>query len=157
MNKNIKNRNNYVVIYSIIPKEYLNKSKLNSTNKLLLFHITALCHKNEYCTATNGYFMKIYGFSKTTISKSINKLIKLNILNSRIENYEFNNRKKYLTLVNNVWKYNNIGIEENNDTGVKEEFTYNNYKYVNNELDLFINNNTIINNTDEKDFDDIFN
>ena len=151
------NRKNYVVIYSIIPKEYLNNPKLNSTDKLLLFHITALCHKNGYCTATNRYFKRIYGFSKTTISKSINKLIKLNILNSRIENYEFNNRKRYLTLVNNVWKNNNIGIEEANDTGVKEGFTYNNnYKYVNNELVSFINNNTIIED-DKRDFDDIFN
>ena len=88
----------------------------------------------------------------------LSQLIKLNILNSRIENYDFNNRKRYLTLVNNVWKNSNIGIEEYNDTGVKEEFTYNNnYKYINNELDLFINNNTIIDETDERDFDDIFN
>ena len=155
MKKKITNRNIYVVVYSIVPKEYLNNPKLNSTDKLLLFHITALCHKNGYCTATNRYFMRIYGFSKTTISKSINKLIKLNILDSRIENYEFNNRKRYLILVNNVWKNNNIGIEENSDIGVKEEFTYNNnnnYKCVNNELELFINNNTIINNDDEKDF-----
>ena len=146
-----------VVVYSIIPKEYLNNPKLNSTDKLLLFHITAFCHKNGYCTATNRYFMRIYGFSKTTISKSINKLIKLNILNYIIENYEFNNRKRYLTLVNNVWKNNNIGIEEDNDTGVIEEFTYNNnHKYVNNELVPFINNNTIIE-EDKRDFDDIFN
>ena len=158
MNRKIKIRNKYVVVYSIIPKEYLNNPKLNSTDKLLLFHITALCHKNGYCIATNRYFMRIYGFNKTTISKSINKLIKLNILNSRIENYEFNNRKRYLTLVNNIWKNNNLSIEENNDTGVKEEFTYNNnYKYVNNELDPFINNNTIIDNTEERNFDDIFN
>lgn len=157
MSKKIKNRNNYIVIYSIVLKEYLNNTKLNSTDKMLLFHITALCHKNGYCTATNKYFMRIYGFSKTTISKSINKLIKLNILNSRIENYEFNNRKRYLTLVNNVWENNNIGIEENNDTSVKKEFTYNNnYKYVNNELVPFINNNTIIE-EDKRDFDDIFN
>jgi len=60
--------------------------------------------------------MRIYGFSKTTISKSINKLIKLNILNSKIENYEFNNKKRYLTLVNNVWENDNISIEENNNT-----------------------------------------
>ena len=158
MKKKITNRNIYVVVYSIVPKEYLNNPKLNSTDKLLLFHITALCHKNGYCTATNRYFMRIYGFSKTTISKSINKLIKLNILDSRIENYEFNNRKRYLILVNNVWKNNNIGIEENSDIGVKEEFTYNNnYKYVNNELDPFINNNTIIDNDVERNFDDIFN
>ena len=158
MKKKITKRKIYVVVYSIIPKEYLNNPKLNSTDKLLLFHITALCHKNGYCTATNRYFMRIYGFSKTTISKSINKLLKLNILNSRIENYEFNNRKRYLTLVNNVWKNNNIGIEEDNDTGVIEEFTYNNnYKYINNELVPFINNNTIIDNGDERDFDDIFN
>ena len=109
------NRNNYAVVYSIIPKEYLNNPKLNSIDKLLLFHITALCHKNGYCTAANRYFMGIYNFSKTTISKSINKLIKLNILNSRIENYEFNNRKRYLTLVNNVWKNNNTIIDSDDE------------------------------------------
>ena len=65
MNRKIKIRNKYVVVYSIIPKEYLNNPKLNSTDKMLLFHITALCHKNGCCTATNRYFMKIYGFSKT--------------------------------------------------------------------------------------------
>lgn len=79
MKKKITNRNIYVAVYSIVPKEYFNNPKLNSTDKLLLFHITALCHKNGYCTATNRYFMRIYGFSKTAI--------KLNILNSRIENY----------------------------------------------------------------------
>ena len=70
------NKKDYVMIYSIVPKEHLNNSKLNSTDKILLMHITALCNKYGYCSATNNYFVSIYNLSKTSISKSINKLVK---------------------------------------------------------------------------------
>lgn len=133
---------NYVMIYSIVAREYLNNSKLNSTDKLLLCHITALCKKNGYCIATNRYFMSIYGVSKTSISKSINKLVKLNILNSKIEMTDMNNKRRYLTLVNNVWNYSCIGIKNNNDTDIKEKFSYNNkFKNKNNDK-LIIDNET---------------
>ena len=120
------NSKNYVMIYSLVPKEYTNNSKLNSTDKLLLFHITALCKKNRYCIATNRYFVNIYGISKTSVSKSINKLVKLNILNSKIVKADVNTKRRYLTLVNDVWNYSCIGIKDNNDYGIEEEFSYNN-------------------------------
>ena len=60
-----------------------------------------------------------------------------------IDENNFNQYSNFL--VNNVWKNNDMGIEEISDTGVIEEFTYNNnYKYV--------NNNTII----EEDESDLF-
>ena len=127
------NSKNYVTIYSIVPKEYMNNSKLNSTDKLLLCHITALCKKNGYCIATNRYFMSIYGISKTSISKSINKLVRLNILNSKIEKMNINSKRRYLTLVNDVWNYSYISVKHNDNMSVEEEFLYNsNYDNKNN-------------------------
>ena len=127
------NSKNYVTIYSIVPKEYMNNSKLNSTDKLLLCHITALCKKNGYCIATNRYFMSIYGISKTSISKSINKLVRLNILNSKIEKMNINSKRRYLTLVNDVWNYSYISVKHNDNMSVEEGFLYNsNYDNKNN-------------------------
>ena len=136
------NSKNYVTIYSIVPKEYMNNSKLNSTDKLLLCHITALCKKNGYCIATNRYFMSIYGISKTSISKSINKLVRLNILNSKIEKMNINSKRRYLTLVNDVWNYSYISVKHNDNMSVEEEFLYNsNYDNKNNNK-LIIDNDT---------------
>lgn len=136
------NSKNYVTIYSIVPKEYMNNSKLNSTDKLLLCHITALCKKNGYCIATNRYFMGIYGISKTSISKSINKLVRLNILNSKIEKMNINSKRRYLTLVNDVWNYSYISVKHNDNMSVEEGFLYNsNYDNKNNNK-LIIDNDT---------------
>lgn len=131
-------KGNFVKIYSIVSKNIMNSQKLNSTDKLLLLHITALCHRNGYCIATNRYFMNIYNLSKTTISKSINKLINLNILNSIIEIIGLNNKKRYITLVNNVWQNTMIGDNEYDNTSIGEEFTYNN-KYFNNNYNPSLN------------------
>lgn len=131
-------KGNFVKIYSIVSKKIMNSQKLNSTDKLLLLHITALCHRNGYCIATNRYFMNIYNLSKTTISKSINKLINLNILNSKIEIIGLNNKKRYITLVNNVWQNTMIGDNEYDNTSIGEEFTYNN-KYFNNNYNPSLN------------------
>lgn len=100
---------------------------------MLLCHITALCKKNGYCIATNRYFTSIYGISKTSISKSINKLVRLNILNSKIEKMNINSKRRYLILVNDVWNYSYIGVKHNDNMNVEEEFLYNsNYDNKNN-------------------------
>lgn len=100
---------------------------------MLLCHITALCKKNGYCIATNRYFTSIYGISKTSISKSINKLVRLNILNSKIEKMNINSKRRYLTLVKDVWNYSYIGVKHNDNMSIEEEFSYNsNYDNKNN-------------------------
>lgn len=87
--------------------------------------ITALCKKTGYCIATNRYFTSIYGISKTSISKSINKLVRLNILNLKIEKMNINSKRRYLTLVKDVWNYSYIGVKHNDNMNVEEEFLYN--------------------------------
>ena len=124
------NKKDYVMIYFVVSKEHMSNSKLNSTDKLLLLHITALCNKNGYCSATNNYFVSIYNLSKTSISKSINKLVRFNILKSETKNYDFNHKKRILTLIIDVWKNNYRGIGKCDNTSMESELPYNN-KYQN--------------------------
>ncbi len=97
----------YIKYYSIVNKDYMSSNELNSLDKLLLIHITALCYKEGYCYATNRFFSEIYGYDRKTISRSINKLVDKKILNSRLEYNNMNLSKRYLSLHIPVWT--NVG------------------------------------------------
>lgn len=66
--------NKYPSYYSILTAKVRYARDIKANEKLLLSDIAALANKNGYCTATNNYFSKLYGKSKTTISKWINHL-----------------------------------------------------------------------------------
>ena len=67
-------------INPILPISVLSDSRISSLEKLLLLHIISLCKNKEYCWATNSYFMIVHGYSKETISRSINYLAFLNYI-----------------------------------------------------------------------------
>lgn len=71
--------------YSIIPANVRYDKNLKDSHKVLYSEITALANKNGYCSASNTYFSELYGVDKVTISRRINKLIKLGYLKSVIE------------------------------------------------------------------------
>ena len=79
----MEDRPNY---YSILTANvrYDERLKKYADCKVLFSEITALANKNGYCTASNGYFAKLYDRPKPTISKWINLLIKLGYLNSKM-------------------------------------------------------------------------
>ena len=85
-------------INPIIPISVLSDSRISSLEKLLLLHIISLCKNKGYCWATNSYFMNIHGYSKQTISKSINHLASLNYINLKYEKDSANNSKRIITL-----------------------------------------------------------
>ena len=112
-------------IKPLIPISVLSDRRISSLEKLLLVHIISLCKKNGYCWATNKYFMNIYGYSKQTISKSINHLASLNYINLKNNKKNNNSFKRIITLSKVLNKSLN-SIKENNNTSIQSKFKYNN-------------------------------
>lgn len=118
-------------IKPLIPISVLSDRRISSLEKLLLVHIISLCKKNGYCWATNKYFMNIYGYSKQTISKSINHLASLSYIN--LENYkENNNSYKRIIRISQVLNKSLNSIKENYNTSIQPKFKYNNKSNINN-------------------------
>ena len=72
--------------YSILTADvrYDERLKKYADCKVLFSEITALSNKYGYCTASNGYFARLYDRPKPTISRWINLLIKLGYLKSEM-------------------------------------------------------------------------
>lgn len=117
--------------YAIIPANVRYDSSLNANAKLLYGEITALCNQEGFCWASNDYFSKLYGVSKTTISRWIKDLKDNNYINIELVYKEGTKEIKY--------RYIQIcgeGINKNDNTPINKNDKDNN-TYINN-----TNNNT---------------
>ncbi|GAB0211280.1 helix-turn-helix domain-containing protein [Staphylococcus pseudintermedius] len=83
--------------YSIITANVRYDNRLTDSEKLLFAEITSLSNKNGYCTASNGYFAKLYNVVKETVSRRISNLNKYGYLNIEIIKHgnEVKQRKMY--------------------------------------------------------------
>lgn len=81
--------------YAIIPADVRYSSVLGSSEKLMYGEISALCNKEGFCWATNGYFSKLYGKDSTTISRWIKNLVDAGFISYTLG--LGNSRKIYLT------------------------------------------------------------
>ena len=62
--------------YSILTADVRYDPNLSASEKICYSEITALANKYGYCYATNGYFAKLYGVKKYTITRWIKNLEK---------------------------------------------------------------------------------
>ena len=76
--------NEHKSYYAIIPAHVRYDKDLTPNAKLLYGEITALCNDKGYCWADNNYFSKLYGVSKTSISKWVSQLVNKKYIFSRI-------------------------------------------------------------------------
>lgn len=128
--------------YSIITANVRYDNRLTDSEKLLFAEITSLSNVYGYCTASNGYFSKLYEVTKVTISRRIAKLKKYGYLKVEIirEGNQITQRKMY-PLTENIRGINtndntpinnsvNTPINRNDNTpinrNVKENITSNN-------------------------------
>lgn len=83
--------------YSIITANVRYDNRLTDSEKLLFAEITSLSNKYGYCTASNGYFAKLYEVTKVTISRRIANLKECGYLSVEIirEGNEIKQRKMY--------------------------------------------------------------
>lgn len=144
--------------YSIITANVRYDNRLTDSEKLLFAEITSLSNKYGYCTASNGYFAKLYEVTKVTISRRIANLKECGYLNVEIvrEGNEIKQRKMYpLTemlrpintndntpINNSVNTPINTNVKENNtrfnNTSInrdRDDVT-NSFKYISNNLEI---------------------
>lgn len=120
--------------YSIITANVRYDNRLTDSEKLLFAEITSLSNKYGYCTASNGYFAKLYDVVKETISRRISKLAKFGYLHIEIirEGNEVKQRKMYPLTQSSVPIDAKINTPIDNsvntpiDANVKENNTSNN-------------------------------
>ena len=111
-----------------IPKEIWLDERLNTIDKIILIEIDSLDSTEEGCFASNKYLADFCQCTETTISTSINKLIKLEYLKL----LKFDGRKRYL-------KSSLKKIERQTLKNLKADFKK--FKDIN--IDNNINNNNI--------------
>lgn len=114
-------RNIDIFINLVIPTSLLGDSRLTFLERLLLIDILSLCKKNGYCWATNEYFKNLFNVSKQTISKSISSLSKYGYIVLEYDRKEKNDSKRFIRL-SEVLKNQILGIKNNLNTGVQENF-----------------------------------
>ena len=134
--------------YSILTADvrYDERLKKYADCKVLFSEITALSNKYGYCTASNGYFARLYDRPKPTISRWINLLIKLGYLKSEMiykENSKEIKERRLYPITTPINANNNRGI----NTSVKGGINTDNNRGINTSVkDNITSINTINNN-----------
>lgn len=65
--------NNY---YTVLPSKIRYDRELSPNAKILYSELVVLCSEQGFCWASNGYFARLYGVDKATISRWISNLRK---------------------------------------------------------------------------------
>ncbi|HCY8282708.1 TPA: helix-turn-helix domain-containing protein [Staphylococcus aureus] len=136
--------------YSIITANVRYDNRLTDSEKLLFAEITSLSNKYGYCTASNGYFAKLYEVTKVTVSRRIANLKECGYLHVEIvrNGNEIKQRKLYpLTeMIRPINTNDNTPINNSVNTPI-----ITNVKENNTSINITRLNNTSINNNSATD------
>ena len=119
--------------YAILTSEVRYNQNLTPNAKLLYAEITALINMNGVCFASNNYFAKLYGKTKTTVSKWVSELAKEGFVEVSFTykegSKEIDNR--YIKIIGGIDKEGSTPLVKNlkdNTTIVNTNTTYSNKK-----------------------------
>lgn len=117
--------------YAIIPANVRYDKRLIQGAKLLYGEITALSNQKGYCWATDGYFLKLYKVSKSTVQNWLKSLEDCGYIAREVKYKEGSPEIEYRYI--RILAY---PIPENRNTPIPENWTENNTSF-----------NTTVNNT----------
>lgn len=125
----MENKKNY---FAVIPAPVRYCKKLQPNAKLMYGEITALANDSGYCYASNEYFSKLYGVTKTSVSKWISALENNNFIKIK---YKYHTGTKQIKqrriFIADPFNKNSIGIEKKLKTPLEEKLKDNIYNYIN--------------------------
>ena len=92
----------YIVIYAIVPKYIYETKLLTPEEKLIAERIIYLCKKEGYCWITNKKLAEMYSIKVETASRHIKKLERIGLIKC-IYDHNDKNTRRIIRLVNNIW------------------------------------------------------
>ena len=122
-----------------IPKEIWSNTELTLIEKIILVEIDSLDVNEEGCYASNKYLADFCNCTETTISTSINKLIKMEYLYL----VKFDGRRRYLKSAIKTFKVSIQNIEKQTLNNLKADFKKLKAINIDNNIDYNIKENNI--------------
>ena len=101
-------KNEYIMIYAIMPSYLYTTKELTGEEKLIAERITALCRQKGYSWISNKSLADMYGIREDTVSKHIKKLKDIGFIKCLYGKDTNNKSTRIIYLTNNIWdKYPN--------------------------------------------------
>ena len=95
-------KDDYIVIYAIVPKYIYETKILTPEEKLIAERIIYLCKKEGYCWITNRALAEMYHITVDTASKHIRKLERIGLIKCAYDHND-KNTKRIIRLVEDIW------------------------------------------------------
>ena len=118
-------KDDYIVIYAVVPKYIYETKELTPEDKLIAERIIYLCKKEGYCWITNRTLSEMYHITIDTASKHIRKLEKFGFIKC-IYDHNDKNTKRIIQLVEDIWNNWSIGGRINNPNDIVYSNEHNN-------------------------------
>ena len=145
--KGDKMKDDYIVIYAVVPKYIYETKELTPEDKLIAERIIYLCKKEGYCWINNRTLSEMYHITIDTASKHIKKLEKFGLIKC-IYDHNDKNTKRIIRLVDDIWNKYSINNRLNNLDDIvylnKHNNKYNKNEYKDNIVPSWINKDTEI-------------
>lgn len=101
-----------------------------------------MTRQDGFCFATNSYLSNLNNVTPKTISNSISNLKNNNYIRVEYHKEKINKEKRKIFVTDKgAWKINSGGIEKNVNTGMEDNFQYNNIK--NKKIKKYNTNNNV--------------
>jgi hypothetical protein len=87
--------------YAVIPA-FVRYADISAPAKLMYGEVTALCEKEGYCWASNGYFGNLYQANERSVHRWLNELFKAGFVTVDLACNQHGQRRIFITARTNV-------------------------------------------------------